>query len=274
MKKILPFLLLLVACTKEVKQESQAQIEYKPIICDIPLVPDSLKGKSLNDTTLYPITGTTYGVEVNQPQGWLPPIAMIFVENRSTRISSPYWNGGVPFTTKQVVTDTNKLKLYVSFANHLYGSWRIEFTRDSARFADFVGYKDKIHLVSIKILSDGATTESQLIGYASGVAFINGLYSDQLNDGFVFADVFPNTRSKYRDIASIIAHESGHMIGLVHQSEYDANCAKINEYRPGTIMGNPFYPYANQWYVGPSARGCTIIQNDTANLTYYLGRKI
>ena len=117
MKKLLPFLLLLISCTKEVKQESQTQ--FKPIVCDIPLVPDSLKGKSLNDTTLYPITGTNYDVEVQQPQGWLPPIGMIYVEHRSTRISSPYWNGGVPFTTKQVVTDTNKLKLYIYITNVL-----------------------------------------------------------------------------------------------------------------------------------------------------------
>ncbi len=266
MKKILPFLLLLAACTKEVKQESQTQL--KPIICDIPLVPNSEQEKSLD------ITFTMYDVEMQQPQGWLPPIGMIYVEHRSTRISSPYWNGGVPFTTKQVVTDTNKLKLYIYITNNIYSPWRIEFTNDSAKYANFTGYKDKIHLVSYKILSDGATTETQLIGYASGVAFINGLYSNQLNDGFVFADVFPNIRAKYRDIASIIAHESGHMIGLYHQSEYDANCVKVNEYRPGTIMGNPFYPYQNKWYIGPSNRGCTIIQNDTANLTTLLGKKI
>jgi hypothetical protein len=232
------------------------------------LVPDSIK----NELVENDIIGTMYDVEVQPASNRYSPIAMIYVEHRSTRIASPYWNGGVPFTTKQVVTDTNKLKLYINIVNNLYGLWKIEFTRDSVKYANFIGYKDKIHLVSYKILSDGATTESQLIGYASGVAFINGLYIEDLNDGFVFADVFPNTRAKYRDIASIIAHETGHMIGLAHQSEYDANCVKLNEYKPNTIMGNPFYPYKNQWIIGTSGRGCTIIQDDTLKLLQLLGR--
>lgn len=72
-------------------------------------------------------------------------------------------------------------------------------------------------------------------------------------------------------MGSIVIHEAGHMVGLYHQSEYDANCVKVQEYRLGTFMGNPFYPNLGKWSIGPTPFGCNSIQNDTAVLTSKLG---
>jgi len=264
MKNLLTILAILftISCSKDINQAPTINPQPKLQVCDIPFLPD----------TAGILSNTQYDLEVQPVDNSLPPIGLIYVEYRSTRIVSPYWNGGVPFTTKQVIFDSTTINYLPMFANVIYGRWRVRFTTDSAYMVSFTGYKDTVHIVSNMILSDGATTETNLLSYASGVAFINGLFYPTVNHGFVFANIFPNTRYKKLDIGSILVHESGHMIGLSHQSEYDANCVKINEYRYGTFMGNPFYPNRGKWYVGPSNRGCSIIQDDTLSLTTSLGK--
>lgn len=256
--------LFIISCNKDIKQSTQTSEQPKLQICDIPLVP-------VTDTNGI-LSSTSYDTEKPILSDYNDPIALIFVEYRSTRISSPYWNGGVPFTTKQVVFDSSTMWYLPYFANAMYGRWRVRFTTDSVYFTNFSGHKDTMHVVSNMILPDGSATEVNLLSFASGVAYISSLFYPQVNHGFVFANVFPNTRYKKLDMASIVVHEAGHMIGLSHQSQYDANCSKIQEYRPGTFMGNPFYPTKGKWVVGPTNRGCTIIQDDTLRLEQALGK--
>lgn len=225
-----------------------------PEICNFPY-PDVRSDDVLSSTSYGESTPTT-AKEIKY---------LIYLEYRSTLINNPYWNGGVPFYTKAVVKDTVIQKRLVNFANIFYGRWKIAFTRDSIHYKEFPGMKDKIHMVSNEITEDGVNYKL-LIGYASGVAFINGLYYDNINDGFVFPNIFPNTKYYTRDVGSTVVHEAGHMAGLYHQSDYDINCAKVNEYRYGCFMGNPFYPSKFGWTTGTSSRGCSIIQNDSLTL--------
>lgn len=260
-------LFFFLSCSKEVEQSNLDNLQPKLQVCDIPLLPPD----SIVDTTGI-LSSTPYDIEKPILSDYNDPIGLIFLEYRSTRIVSPYWNGGVPFRTKQVVFDSTTIKYLPLFANVKYGSWRVRFTIDSVYFTNFTGMKDTLHVVSNMIQSDNSSVETNLLSFASGVAFINGLYIPQVNHGFVFANVFPDTRYKKLDMASIVVHEAGHMLGLYHQSEYDVNCSKINEYRPGTFMGNPFYPTKGKWFIGPSSRGCGVIQDDTLKLNENLGK--
>ena len=236
-------IILLLGCAKE-------QQRPLPEVCNFPY-PTTRQDDILSSTEyddIYPAKDIKY---------------LIYLEYKGTLINNPYWNGGIPFNTKQVITDSFT-KVYLSyFANVYYSRWKVGFTTDSVYYRGFTGMKDKVHMVSNKIYENGV--EKQLIGYASGVAFINGLYSDQINDAFVFPDVFPKTRYFKRDVGATLVHEAGHMAGLYHQSDYDANCVKINEYRYGCFMGNPFYPSKLGWTTGTS-RGCNIFQNDSLTL--------
>jgi hypothetical protein len=71
-------------------------------------------------------------------------------------------------------------------------------------------------------------------------------------------------------IGDVVSHESGHGFGLWHQSTYDQNGIKTNEYNPGDgtwapIMGLANVPFPTTWYNGTSS-GPTTYQDDMAVL--------
>lgn len=108
---------------------------------------------------------------------------------------------------------------------------------------------------------------------AGGVAFIGSFTWGDETPCWIFADLL-NNRPKY--VAEACAHEAGHSLGLQHQSVYDPNCMKLQEYNPGTgdgeigwapIMGLGYYQNLTTWHTGPSAAGCNAIQNDLAVIT-------
>lgn len=71
------------------------------------------------------------------------------------------------------------------------------------------------------------------------------------------------------------AHENGHGLGLVHQSDYNGD-TKINEYSRGDnnsgfgtyapIMGAAYYTQRGAWRVGDANAGMDYTQNDVVNL--------
>ena len=76
----------------------------------------------------------------------------------------------------------------------------------------------------------------------------------------------------------LCAHESGHTVGLNHQSKYDSNCQLIQTYSTGDginapVMGNSLYSNGGLWWVGSTPAGCNVIQNDDEILTNKLGLK-
>lgn len=218
-----------------------------------------------------PIVAIPYDLEIIpnvdlSSQWWT---ALILVKFTSTHIQNQYWNNGNGFTTKQVIRDTNTMKSIVSGATYAYKWWRIRFTMDSIEYANYQGPKDRMHVISKFIRNDGSNSDSVFYPYAGGIAYMHSLYWDGFDEGFVFCEALPAKRDK----ACALTHEVGHMIGLVHQSEYDNNCVKIDEYRPNCIMGMAQGPYIWNWVKGPSRDGCNVIQNDSAILDQKLGRK-
>jgi hypothetical protein len=94
--------------------------------------------------------------------------------------------------------------------------------------------------------------------------------SNGYHTNFVFSDVFtinnvPGTFLKAIGEAS--AHENGHGLNLDHQSLYNAQGNKVEEYDPGTsargpIMGDSYSSTRGLWRVGTSSQSSTTIQND------------
>jgi hypothetical protein len=81
-----------------------------------------------------------------------------------------------------------------------------------------------------------------------------------------------------KKVAEAISHEGGHTLGLQHQSRYDANCNKLNEYNPGKgtfatgwspIMGVSYYTNSTTWMKGSSTISCGTIQDDIATIAGY-----
>lgn len=95
---------------------------------------------------------------------------------------------------------------------------------------------------------------------------------DQLEPGIAFVNSFGKNDPCYvytnliyynpERIAIIAAHEIGHTLNLYHQSEYDENCTKTNEYRKGSIMGIVDLKGNDHWTIGQCRLGCDSIQDD------------
>lgn len=103
---------------------------------------------------------------------------------------------------------------------------------------------------------------------AGGWGAINGFSNGAANTNYVFSKLFFNPHQ----IASAASHESGHTFGLQHQSTYDANGNKTNEYNPGDanwapLMGVGYSAIRDTWWNGPNSTSSTTIQDDMAALS-------
>lgn len=109
---------------------------------------------------------------------------------------------------------------------------------------------------------------------AGGVAWVSSFTSGDDTPCFVFC----NSTGTYqpKGIAEAISHETGHTLGLLHQSVYDKNCALVNAYHPGSgsgetswapIMGNSNTKNLSLWNYGPTQSGCHLNQDNLYFIT-------
>jgi hypothetical protein len=117
------------------------------------------------------------------------------------------------------------------------------------------------------------TITSDWYGAAGGVSYVNSFTWGDNTPCFVFTALL-NYTTKY--IAEAGAHEIGHTLGLNHQSSYDTNCTKLNEYNSGQgsgeigwapIMGVGYYRNFTLWHNGSNPWGCSNYQDDLGIIT-------
>ncbi|HLG38124.1 MAG TPA: zinc-dependent metalloprotease [Chitinophagaceae bacterium] len=103
---------------------------------------------------------------------------------------------------------------------------------------------------------------------AGGVAFLNSFVWGDNTPAFVFSTLF---NYSVKNIAESVSHETGHTLGLRHQSIYNGNCEKIAEYNWGQgtgeigwapIMGAGYNQNMTLWHHGPNSTGCNNMQSD------------
>lgn len=104
---------------------------------------------------------------------------------------------------------------------------------------------------------------------AGGVAFLNAFSNGASNTCFAFPS---RVGFGGHNVATVISHEAGHTFGLNHQSEYDANGNKLQDYYGGTpfsapIMGVGYGTNRDTWWRGPTPVSVTNIQDDMAVMT-------
>jgi hypothetical protein len=111
------------------------------------------------------------------------------------------------------------------------------------------------------------TISSSWYGSAGGVSYVGSFTWGDNTPCFVFTALL-NYKTKY--IAEAGSHEAGHTLGMNHQSSWDANCVKLNEYNYGTgsgeigwapIMGSGYYQNFTLWHNGSNPWGCTAQQH-------------
>jgi hypothetical protein len=100
---------------------------------------------------------------------------------------------------------------------------------------------------------------------AGGVAYVGGFANTAPNTAFVFTQNLSNGYAQYTGEAA--AHESGHMMGLNHQSQWSGT-TKVNEYAPANaagdapIMGNSYTARRGMWWNGTASTGPADTQDD------------
>lgn len=111
-------------------------------------------------------------------------------------------------------------------------------------------------------------TSTLWYGASGGVAYIGSF--GRGDPCWVFP---PNLNNEVAKVKQACVHELGHTLGLYHQAVYDSACFKITDYRPGVIMGLPYYNSNPWWTVGQSSLGCSYIQNDLETMGVFVGFK-
>lgn len=200
------------------------------------------------------------------PMSSLPSAtATIFLDFDGHRVTSAVWNGGNPLNCEAApLTDAQILEIFNRVSED-YRPFNINITTDSARFLA-APLTQRIRVI--------VTPTSAWKTGVGGISYIGSFTWGDDTPCFVFTDRLGPNSPKY--IAECCTHESGHSLGLSHQSTYDNNCNLVETYNTGTgsgeigwapVMGNSYYKNMTGWNDGPTPYGCASVQDNLTTIT-------
>lgn len=192
--------------------------------------------------------------------------ATIFLDFDGHYVSGTIWNNGNPINCAPCpMTDVQIIEAFNRVAED-YRPFNINITTDSAVFLA-APIAQRVRMI--------ITPTSAWCPGVGGVAIIGSFTWGDDTPGFVFCDQLGPNSPKM--VGECIAHESGHTLGLDHQSKYDPNnCNYLQEYNSGAgggeigwapIMGNSYYRNFSNWNNGPTPWGCTAVQDNLETIT-------
>ena len=196
-----------------------------------------------------------------------PTTPTIYLDFDGQTVVGTPWNGGLPlFCVSANFTDAQITEMFNRVAED-FRPFELNITTDSTKFlAAPLNRRMRIIIT---------TTSSWRTG-VGGVAYI-GSFSAGTD---VPAFVFPDRLSMATNFtAECISHESGHTLGLAHQSTWNgtgSNCTLVEPYAAGTgqgqtswapIMGNSYYRNMTGWNNGTTNIGCNNIQDNLTIIT-------
>jgi hypothetical protein len=192
--------------------------------------------------------------------------ATLFIDFDGQTVVSPYWNGGNPiFCAPTALTNAQMIRVFNQVSED-FRPFNINITTDSAVY--FAAPATKRQRIIV-------TPTSSWYGSAGGVAYVESFRWGLEIPGFVFSTLLSNNDKR---VAEATSHESGHTLGLYHQSQYNSTCGFVNEYNPGIgttsseiswapIMGNSYSRNLTLWHNGPNSFGCNNLQDDLSVLS-------
>ncbi len=190
--------------------------------------------------------------------------ATIYFDFDGHTVNHPFWNAGMTLhCAPSGLTDEQITEIFHRVSED-YRPFNINITTDSTEFLNA-----PLNMRSRVIV----TPTSGWYPGVGGVAFIGSFVWGDDTPGFVFSD-----RLQYfaKYIAECCTHESGHTVGLSHQSRYDENCNLLEPYSQGVgtgetgwapVMGNSYYRNMTGWNEGPTPYGCALVQDNLTIIT-------
>lgn len=190
--------------------------------------------------------------------------AVIFLDFDGHTVEGTAWNYNGPIVCAASGLDNDKITTIYNRVAEDFRPFQINVTTDSSKFlAAPVNKRMRVML----------TTTSDWYGSAGGVAFVGSFTWGDDSPCFVFTALL---NYNVKNISEATSHETGHTLGLYHQSSYDNNCVKTSDYHFGVgageigwapIMGVGYYQNMTLWSNGPNSFGCSNYQNDLNIIT-------
>ena len=191
--------------------------------------------------------------------------ATIYLDFDGHNVNSAYWNGGTPFTCASAGMSNNDITEVFNRVAEDYRPFNINITTDSSVFLA-APLNKRIRVV--------ITPTSSWFTGVGGVSYIGSFKWGDDTPAFVFCDRLGPNSAKM--VAECCSHESGHTVGLSHQSKYDGTCNLTATYNDGAgigeaswapIMGNSYYRNMSGWNNGPTPYGCNNNQDNLSIIT-------
>ena len=191
--------------------------------------------------------------------------ATIFIDFDGHTVQSAAWNGGTAFYCQPAAITLQQVTDMFNRVSEDFRPFNINITTDSTVFALAPPNKRMRVVVT--------PSSSWYAAPVGGVSYVGSFTWGDNTPAFVFSDKLSN-HTKY--ISECITHESGHTVGLSHQSKYDSNCTLTESYNIGTgsgeigwapVMGNSYYRNMTGWNDGPTPFGCANTQDNLTIIT-------
>jgi hypothetical protein len=191
--------------------------------------------------------------------------ATIFLDFDGQTVSSAYWNAGNKIScVAPALTDAQITEIFLRVSED-YRPFNINITTDSTKFLAAPLTK------RIRIIITPTSSWKPNVG---GISYVGSFTWGDDTPGFVFSDRLGPNNAKF--IAECCSHESGHTLGLSHQSRYNTDCTLAETYCTGSgtgetgwapIMGNSYNRNMTGWNNGPTPYGCANTQDNLSILT-------
>jgi len=190
--------------------------------------------------------------------------ATIFLDfDGETVVGTPWNSNGPLYCAPSGMTDAQITEIFNRVAED-YRPFNINITTDSTVFlAAPLNQRTRVIITPTNDWYQGV----------GGVAFTGSFIWGDDTPAFVFSNMLGyNTKN----VAECCTHESGHTVGLSHQSTYNGSCTLLATYNEGTgtgqtswapVMGNSYYRNLSGWNNGPTPSGCTDDQDNLSIIT-------
>ncbi len=192
---------------------------------------------------------------------------ILFLDFDGHTLNTPYWNGGIAFYATPSGLSSTEINNIIDSVRKDFGQFApIAITADSNVYNSASLVRRQRVII---------TEFNEWYGSVGGVAYIESITWGLDIPCFVFSKALAY---KQKSIAETISHESGHTLGLYHQSRCDGTTF-ISEYNPGfgtgstsraPIMGSSM-ARIGYWWIGPNSFGCSSIQNDSILIRQKVG---
>jgi len=266
----IPCLLLLAACSKSIDQQSSTSpINNEKESCSFGFSEFNMvkrptinmevgKGKPGSGTGTTGGGGTTAPTLAN----------VILLDFNGQYVANTMWNVNGPIPCAPANLTAEEAGLILQRVTTDFTPFNITVTTDEAVF-NAANPSKRMRVV---------ITESwEWYGQVGGVSYLNSFTWGDNSPCFVFSSLLGYSVKK---IAEACSHEAGHTLGLRHQSLYDANGVKLNDYNWGQgsgeigwapIMGASYNENLSLWHYGPNSLSATTMQDDVAKIAAVVG---